>query len=78
LHARYGSAIAPATYASLMIAAGVRAKALQSFMVHSSITTTYDRYGHLMPDAETRWAIQLQEAPDAQVLATSAGKTAAG
>jgi integrase len=31
------------TYAGLMIAAGVSAKALQSYMGHSSITTTYDR-----------------------------------
>jgi integrase len=40
------------TYASLMIAAGVNAKALSTFMGHSSITITYDRYGHLMPGAE--------------------------
>jgi integrase len=37
------------TYASLMIAAGVNAKALTTYMCHSSVTTTYDRYGHLMP-----------------------------
>jgi hypothetical protein len=30
-----------------MIAAGVNAKALQTFMGHSSITVTLDRYGHL-------------------------------
>jgi integrase len=40
------------TFASLMIAAGVNAKALQSFMGHSSITTTLDTYGHLMPGSE--------------------------
>jgi integrase len=40
------------TYASLMIAAGVNAKALQTFMGHSSITETLDRYGHLMPGSE--------------------------
>lgn len=39
------------TYASLMIAAGVNAKALCDYMGHSSITVTYDRYGHLMPGA---------------------------
>ena len=39
------------TYASLMIAAGENAKALQTYLGHSSITTTYDRYGHLMPGA---------------------------
>jgi integrase len=40
------------TYASLMIAAGVNAKALSSYMGHSSIQITYDRYGHLMPGNE--------------------------
>jgi len=33
------------TYASLMIAAGVNPKALQTFMGHASITITMDRYG---------------------------------
>ena len=32
-----------------MIAAGVNAKALSTYMGHSSVTITYDRYGHLMP-----------------------------
>jgi integrase len=40
------------TYASFMIAAGVNAKALSSYMGHSSITVTMDRYGHLMPGNE--------------------------
>jgi integrase len=40
------------TYASLMIAAGVNAKALCTYMGHSSITVTLDRYGHLMPGNE--------------------------
>lgn len=48
------------TYASLMIAAGESAKALQTCMGHSSIATTYDRYGHLMPDAESESAARLQ------------------
>ena len=37
------------TFASLMIGAGVNAKALSSYMGHASITITLDRYGHLMP-----------------------------
>jgi integrase len=37
------------TFASLMIDAGVNAKALTEYMGHSSITITFDRYGHLMP-----------------------------
>jgi integrase len=40
------------TFASLMIAAGVNAKALSTYMGHSSVTITYDRYGHLMPGNE--------------------------
>ena len=38
------------TFASLMIAAGVNAKAICEAMGHASVTMTFDRYGHLMPD----------------------------
>jgi integrase len=44
------------TFASLAIAAGVNAKALATFMGHSSITITLDRYGHLMPGNEEQAA----------------------
>jgi integrase len=44
------------TFASLMIAAGVNAKALSTYMGHSSIQITYDRYGHLMPGNEAEAA----------------------
>jgi integrase len=37
------------TAASVMIAANVNVKALSEFLGHSSITTTLDRYGHLLP-----------------------------
>jgi integrase len=47
------------TYASFMIAAGVNAKALSSFMGHASITVTFDLYGHLMPGSETEGAALL-------------------
>jgi len=47
------------TYASFMIAAGVNAKALSSFMGHSSITVTFDLYGHLMPGSEAEGAALL-------------------
>jgi integrase len=40
------------TCASLLIAAGVNVKALSSYLGHSSITITLDRYGHLMPGNE--------------------------
>ncbi len=49
------------TFASLMIAAGVNAKALSTYMGHSSITITLDRYGHLMPGNEDE-AAQLLDA----------------
>jgi integrase len=47
------------TYASFMIAAGVNAKALSVFMGHSSITVTFDLYGHLMPGTEAEGAALL-------------------
>jgi integrase len=44
------------TFASLMIAAGINAKALSTYMGHANISITLDRYGHLMPgnEAEAR------------------------
>ena len=47
------------TFASLMIAAGVNIKALQSFMGHASITVTLDLYGHLLPGSEDEAAALL-------------------
>ena len=49
------------TFASLMIAAGVNAKALSSYLGHASVTITYDRYGHLMPGNEGEAAALLDE-----------------
>ena len=40
------------TFASLMIAAGLNAKALSTYMGHASVMITLDRYGHLMPGNE--------------------------
>ena len=42
-----------------MIAAGVNAKALSTYVGHSSITITLDRYGHLMPGNEEEAAALL-------------------
>jgi len=39
-------------FASVLIAAGVNAKAISFYMGHSSIAITYDLYGHLMPGSE--------------------------
>ena len=47
------------SYASFMIVAGVNPKALSSFMGHSSITVTFDLYGHLMPGTEAEGASLL-------------------
>lgn len=47
------------TFASLMIAAGVNAKALSTFMGHANISITLDRYGHLMPGSEEEAAEML-------------------
>jgi len=41
------------TFASLMIAAGINAKTLQTYMGHSTITTTLDLYVHLFPEPST-------------------------
>jgi Phage integrase family len=51
------------TFATLMIAACVNAKALQTFMGHSSITVTLDRYGHLFPGSEEEAAVFLDAHP---------------
>ncbi len=47
------------TFASLMIAAGVNAKALATYMGHASVTITFDLYGHLMPGNEEEAAERL-------------------
>ena len=47
------------TFASIMIAAGVNAKALSVYMGHANITITFDRYGHLMPGSEHEAAVLL-------------------
>jgi integrase len=59
------------TYASFMIAAGVNAKALSSFMGHSSIKVTFDLYGHLMPGTEAEAAALLDIYLAAQLQAGS-------
>lgn len=49
------------TFASLMIAAGVNAKALTTYMGHASVRVTFDRYGHLMPGNESEAAGLLDD-----------------
>jgi integrase len=67
------------TFASLMIAAGVNAKALSTFMGHANISITLDRHRHLMPGSEDE-AAEMQDAYlDAQRerVAEAAGSTGA-
>jgi|tagenome__1003787_1003787.scaffolds.fasta_scaffold20979081_5 integrase len=52
------------TCASYMIAAGVNAKALSTYMGHASIGFTYDRYGHMMPGNEAEAAAALDALMD--------------
>ena len=49
------------TFASLLIAAGVNAKAITAYLGHASIQTTFDLYGHLMPGNEDE-AVALVDA----------------
>ncbi len=44
------------SYASMMIDAGVNAKALSTYLGHATIAITMDRYGHLMPGNEAEAA----------------------
>jgi integrase len=44
------------TFASILIAAGVNAKAITTYMGHASIQTTYDLYGKFMPGSEAEAA----------------------
>jgi hypothetical protein len=68
------------TFASLMIAAGVNAKALSEFMGHATIVVTLDLYSHLMPGSHDEAAALLdrylqQAREDAARAAESAAVT---
>jgi len=60
------------TFASLLIDAGANAKAIQTYMGHEKITTTYDTYGHLLPGAHD----EVRERMDAYLLGGGAGEQA--
>jgi integrase len=71
------------TFASLMIAAGVNAKALSTYMGHANISITMDRYGHLMPGSEDEAAGLLDtylasQLGDAEAVARGADGTLTG
>jgi len=59
------------SYAAAMIAAGVNAKMLSTYMGHASITVTLDRYGHLMPGNEREAAGMLDDFVVAASTATA-------
>jgi integrase len=54
------------TFASLLIDAGANAKAIQTFLGHSEIQTTFDVYGHLMPGSHD----EVRERMDAYLSAS--------
>jgi len=56
------------TCASALIASGVNAKALSTFLGHGSIGVTFDLYGHLMPGGEDE-AVALLDAYYERALA---------
>jgi len=56
------------TFASLLIDAGANPKAVQTFMGHSKIQTTFDTYGHLMPGSHD----EVRERMDAYLLSAQA------
>jgi integrase len=66
------------TFASLMIAAGVNAKALSTFIGHANISITLDRYGHLMPGSEDEAAGLLDVYLTAQREAAATAARGAG
>ena len=59
------------SYAAYMIAAGINTKAFSTYMGHSSITITLDRYGHLLPGNEPEAAHLLENGLQS---ATQAGR----
>jgi integrase len=49
------------TFASLLIDAGANPKAVQAFMGHSKIQTTFDIYGHLLPGSHDEVRERMDE-----------------
>lgn len=70
------------TFASLLINQGENLKYVQQQLGHASITTTVDRYGHLMPDAHVGASLRLDatvfgdspECPAGKMLASEPDK----
>lgn len=58
-------------FASLLIEPGANPKAVQEFMGHSKIQTTFDVYGHLFPGSRD----EVRERMDAYLEARDDGRT---
>jgi integrase len=67
------------TFASLLIDSGANPKAIQEFMGHSNIQTTFDIYGHLLPGSheEARSRMDSYLAIESQSLVHRHGLTGA-
>lgn len=63
------------TFASLLIASGENPKAVQEFMGHSTITMTFDLYGHLFPGSRNEARARMDAYLEAK-LAPAHGTTA--
>jgi integrase len=68
------------TFASLLIDSGANPKAIQQFMGHANIQTTFDIYGHLLPGShdEVRSRMDIYLAKETQLLVPRHGLTGAG
>jgi hypothetical protein len=64
------------TAAALAIATGAHPKAIQERLGHASITTTLDRYGHLMPGMDEQIAERLEAMAHHEILDAVATNTA--
>jgi integrase len=62
------------TFASLLIASGENAKAIQTFLGHATIAMTFDRYGHLMPGSRD----EARRRVDAYLARAAEGSDRAG
>lgn len=61
------------TFASLLIAAGENPKAVQEFLGHSTITMTFDLYGHLFPGSRDEARARMDAYLEAELAAEPHG-----
>ena len=55
------------TFASLLIAAGENPKSVQEFLGHSTITVTFDLYGHLFPGSRDEARVRMDAYLEAEL-----------